>query len=389
MSLIDKYPHLKFEKQWNVNTELSYLLGSCESLVEAIKDAPLAPKVHTELLRVSLIKGANATTAIEGNTLSVEDIKQILNGKNLPESRVYLQKEVENVLRAFNFILEEVVSNSFDGLIQPELIKKYNSFVGAELGEHFDAIPGIFRRDNRIVGNYRCPDPEDIEELVNLLCSWLKVEFGFKRENQSFSQNVIQAIVTHIYLEWIHPFGDGNGRTGRLLEFYILLRHGNPDIASHILSNHYNLTRSDYYRQIQNATTTRDLTSFLVYALRGFRDGLKETLAIVRDYQIGITWKSLIYDEFEELNKSMKKPNSKRIRRLILDWPLNSYLEIEFIRSVSKNVAQLYKDKSNVTIKRDLQFLIDHDLLLKIGILYVPNKDKLLRLLPKRKIKEA
>jgi len=41
----------------------------------------------------------------------------------------------------------------------------------------------------------------------------------------------------------IHPFGDSNGRTARLIEFYILLRAGLPDMVSHILSNHYNDTR--------------------------------------------------------------------------------------------------------------------------------------------------
>ena len=57
---------------------------------------------------------------------------------------------------------------------------------------------------------------------------WLPQEFGFAaNQQQTFLVDaVVQAIVTHVYLEWIHPFGDGNGRTGRLLEFYILLRWG-------------------------------------------------------------------------------------------------------------------------------------------------------------------
>ncbi|NJN71060.1 MAG: hypothetical protein HC801_12855, partial [Nitrospira sp.] len=85
--------------------------------------------------------------------------------------------------------------------------------------------------------------------LFDRFCEWLKKEFCFDSGSQSFEDAVIQAIVTHVYLEWIHPFGDGNGRTGRLLEFYILLRAGNPDISSHILSNFYNETRAEYYRQ--------------------------------------------------------------------------------------------------------------------------------------------
>src|SRR5690606_18248615 len=134
------------------------------------------------------------------------------------------------------------------------------------------------RNRNVVVGTYRCPDASDVEGLVESLCGWLLKEFRFDRGNQTFADIVIQAIVSHVYLEWIHPFSDGNGRTGRLLEFYILLRGGNPDIASHILSNHYNETRSEYYRQLDNATKKRNLAEFIEYALQGFRDGLMETL---------------------------------------------------------------------------------------------------------------
>jgi Fic family protein len=82
-------------------------------------------------------------------------------------------------------------------------------------------------------------------------------------------------------MEFIHPFGDGNGRTGRLIEFYILLRSGAPIITSHILSNFYNETRPEYYRQFENARKKKDLTEFLQYAVLGYRDGLLQTFDVV------------------------------------------------------------------------------------------------------------
>jgi hypothetical protein len=54
---------------------------------------------------------------------------------------------------------------------------------------------------------------------------------------------LIAAVVAHVYFEWIHPFGDGNGRTGRLIELKLLLEAGVPQPAAHLLSNHYNATR--------------------------------------------------------------------------------------------------------------------------------------------------
>ena len=135
--------------------------------------------------------------------------------------------------------------------------------IGRDLGENFAAIPGQLRSNDVIVGHYRCPDYNDVPALLDNLCDWMKREFAFGKSNQQFHGVLIQAIVCHVYIEWIHPFSDGNGRTGRLAEFYIMLRGGNPDIASHILSNYYNQTRQLYYRHLDEASVTGDLSEFI------------------------------------------------------------------------------------------------------------------------------
>ena len=193
--------------------------------------------------------------------------------------------------------------------------------VGKELGEHFDAIPGQLRTDDRVVGPYKCPRPDDVVPLVERLCEWLQEQFRYSSGEQGFSDAVVQAIVTHVYIEWIHPFGDGNGRTGRLLEFYILLRAGNPDIASHILSNFYNETRAEYYRQLDSANKASDLSAFIAYAVQGYRDGLRETLSTIQRSQFEIGWRNLIYDRFAS-HRYRKKNVFKRRRDLVLNLPL-------------------------------------------------------------------
>jgi hypothetical protein len=65
---------------------------------------------------------------------------------------------------------------------------------------------------------------------------------------------ILKAMVAHLYLAWTHPFGDGNGRTARLIEFHILLSAGVPSPAAHLFSNHYNQTRAEYYRQLDRAS---------------------------------------------------------------------------------------------------------------------------------------
>jgi len=279
---MNRQEHLLFRKHWELTSQCLYELGQCDALVQAISNIPLKPQNRDKLLQVALIKGAQATTAIEGNTLSEEEIERIQEGGKLPPSKEYQEIEVRNIIEAFNLLFREIVIENEVRIITPDLIREFHKMISKNLGEHIDAMPGKFREDNRIVGTYRPPEYKYVPELTEKLCSWIRKEFHFD-QNQSFATAVVQAIVTHVYIEWIHPFGDGNGRTGRLIEFYVLLRAGLPGIVSHILSNFYNKTRSEYYRQFDKARKKRDLTWFIEYAVQGFRDGLNENLRIIQE----------------------------------------------------------------------------------------------------------
>jgi Fic family protein len=114
-----------------------------------------------------LNKGALATTAIEGNTLTEEDLAQIQSGRDLEPSRKYQQQEVENILAAFNTILGELVRGRNPEIISPELIRRFNKMVGENIGETFGGNPGQFRRGNVVVGAVYRP----------LLLGWLRPLF--------------------------------------------------------------------------------------------------------------------------------------------------------------------------------------------------------------------
>lgn len=377
------YPHLQFRRHWDVTPKARYELGQCDAIVQAICEMPVRPDYHRELLGVSLVKGAQATTAIEGNTLTEEEVELVAEGGSLPPSKEYQQIEVLNILTAMNTLLREVAVDETEHFVTPELILRFHRMIGQNLGEHFDAIPGRFRTDNRVVGPYRCPDPRDVPELVSRLCKWLRTEFRYSRGDQTFADAGIQAIVTHVYLEWIHPFGDGNGRTGRLLEFYVLLRAGNPDIASHILSNFYNLTRPEYYRQIDGAYRSQSLSDFIEYAVEGFRDGLLETLRTIQTSQFATAWRSFVYDRFAD-RKYTKKTVFKRRRELMLAFPLHRAITLEAITILTPHLARLYAQLSERTLKRDLKILIDMDLLVAHDGRYEANIGDLRLQIPRR-----
>jgi len=380
---MDTHKHISFKKEWELDNECSYMLGECDAYIKALTDIPLKPEHRDRLLRVSLIKGAQATTAIEGNTLSQEEIEKLDEGWKLPPSKEYLEIEVKNILAAFNELLREIVVEDKVRIITPELIKDFHRMIGQNLGNHFDAIPGRFRDDNRVVGRYLAPDYKFVPELVDTLCNWLKQEFHYG-DGQSFSTLVIQAMITHVYIEWIHPFGDGNGRTGRLLEFYILLRTGLPSIVSHILSNFYNQTRPEYYRQLDMAQKNRNLSAFIKYATQGFRDGLNENLNLIQQSQFVIFWHNYIYEAFADI-KYTKRDSFKRKRELILSIPINKELDVDQLIELNPSIAKKYATVNRATVLRDIKELQELNLLIKIGRKYTPNTKILKAMMPSKK----
>jgi Fic family protein len=346
-------------------------------MVDAIKRAPLQPEYRNQLLRVSLVKGAQATTAIEGNTLTESEVRRVAEGESLAQSKQYQEQEVRNILDAMNKILDEVARDGQGRLITPTLVLELHRGVGRELGDRFDAIPGRFRTDSRVVGPYRCPQPEHVEELMAQFCDWLPREFNFATNRQTFAQAVVQAVVSHVYLEWIHPFGDGNGRTGRLLEFYILLRAGNPDIASHILSNLYNDTRPEYYRQLNKASKTCDLSSFLKYAIQGYHDGLQAVMMAVAEKTLEVAWRHLVYARFAD-RPHLKRTVHKRRRDLALAIPpKKDGLAADELMMLTPDLARDYSALTQQTLMRDLRELVEMEIVIVVTGKYKLNFDLL------------
>ena len=109
MPLYREYPQLSFRADWDLSRNTLLMLGQCEAYIKAMNNTPIMPAFYNELMTMALRKGAQATTAIEGNTLSDEEISQLQRGEKLPPSKEYQQIEVKNILEAFNTLLQETV----------------------------------------------------------------------------------------------------------------------------------------------------------------------------------------------------------------------------------------------------------------------------------------
>ncbi len=357
------FEHLKFKRHWELSEETAHKLGQCQALVDCIANVPISPETKKRLGRVSLIKGALASTAIEGNTLSEEEIEKIVEGKPLPKSKAYQEQEVRNIIDAMNQVLGQI--QNLPEIVTPELLQDYHHMVGKNLPDPFKAEPGQFAQSQRIVGGYRCPPPgrkpDQVEGLVKQLCDWLQKEFKFVSHEQAFKNGFLKAVVTHIYIELIHPFDDGNGRTGRLVEFYLLLRAGVPNICAHILSNHYNTTRPEYYDHLNKCRDERDLTSFIDYAITGFFDGINEVWSTVTRELVRDAWRGHVYDTIAKMKWS-KRVTERRGRLLLGMSPVKLY-DMDYIEFKLAKILRENNKVSAQTIERDIKSLIDEKLL--------------------------
>lgn len=361
--------------------KLWLLLGEAKSKCEALGRVPLPPGIASHLHRLYLVKGVHGTTAIEGNTLTEEQVEQILEKTlTLPRSQEYLQQEVVNILVACKALAERAVDDR-PATLTPRLVRSFNKTVLNKLDLDEEVVPGDIRDYDVGVARYRAAPHRDCPYLLARLCQWLN---ELRDGSESIEEEILRAVLAHLYLAWIHPFGDGNGRTARLMEFQILINGGVPTPAAHLMSNHYNLTRSRYLQELDAASKSGgNIVPFLVYAIEGFVEQLSQQLAFVAGQQLRLAWRDYVHELFEN-----KKPTTTLHRRrdllLALSW-LDEPAQKSAIRTISSGMEEAYRNKTNKTITRDLNWLIKEGLLEKGPDGYMARTEIILGFLPARR----
>lgn len=287
-----------------------------------------------------------------------------MNGQlTLPLSQEYLETEIRNIVNAFNKIGDRIIKRG-DSSLSNELIAEYNRLVLKNLKLAPEVTPGQVRQYNVGVARYLAAPWQDCEYLLARLCDWLNgPDFMAPNEDHSIIYSIIKAVVAHLYLAWIHPFGDGNGRTARLVELQILLSAGFPTPAAHLLSNHYNQTRTEYYRQLSiTSQSGGDVLPFIEYAVQGLVDGLRSLIETIKTYQMDIIWENHVHSRF----RHRTGPSADRRKWLVLDLSkLPNPVPRSSLREISARLAGAYAGKTDKTLTRDLNFLERMDLIVR------------------------
>lgn len=366
------HPWISFRPGFERATpQLWSLLGQVAARCEQVARAILPPAAAAEMHKLYLVKGARATTAIEGNTLTEAQVRDRLEGQlELPISQEYLGREVDNVLQACEDIFARVMAGETPPLTR-DWIEEANRIVLAGLEGHLEegVVPGEVPTFAVGVARYPGAPREDCRFLLERLCDWLEEDAVWpdleRHLGSTIAVAMLRAILAHLYIAWIHPFGDGNGRTARLTEFLILARAGVPSPATHLLSNHYNLTRADYYRHLDRSSRANDghgdALGFIVYSLQGLLDGLEEQCRYVEGVQSWLAWEHYVYWRFRLHPRS---PAMNRRREVVL--VLGRHGEAARKRDIpdlAPALVRLYSARTAKTLTRDLNWLLEHELI--------------------------
>ncbi|MBS3136706.1 Fic family protein [Candidatus Woesearchaeota archaeon] len=194
-----------------------------------------------ELEEISIAFTYN-TNAIEGSTITLEEAREIIHDKIAPNKPLRDVGETEAHSKVFLNALEkkEEITN--------ELLLRWHEDI---FGKTKQDIAGRYRDYLVRIGSYIAPDWQDVQELMDELIKFIKAR-------EKINPVELSARV-HYKFEKVHPFGDGNGRIGRLLMNYILWHSGYP-----MLIIEYK-RRKSYYRALEKGEE-----AFVQYFLRRY-----------------------------------------------------------------------------------------------------------------------
>ena len=344
------------------------MLGEAMSKCQHLAGVPLKPKAASELARIYLARGVRATTAIEGNTLSEDEVKAVVEKgtANVSESREYLEREVRNIATCLHEI-DAALASGVRLPIDVDRLCYLNGKILEGIPDKPEVIPGKLRRHDVAVGSYRPPHWTDVPALAEKLVKWIselrRVVTKSSRREERFINAILAAILAHLYIAWIHPFGNGNGRLARLIEVQILSESGVvPIVATNLLSDHYNKTRNAYYLALDEAQL--NVGGFVSYALRGFVDELREQIDVVRAENLQIHWESYVYEVFSA------KPSSEasgRQRDVALNLKPGIRYTPEQITELTTGLAKKYAKCGERTPARDMNELVKLGLVVKVS----------------------
>ena len=265
-----------FKPKFNYTNRIVNNLLKILNIKNFIESANILPKSEVMLRRDARIKGTHASTSIEGNPLTLEDVVKLARGEDVyTETKSKL--EVINHLKVLKYIGRNYNKIPIN---KTTILKIHKDIVRNTLYESKNE--GRYRDVQVFVGDsitrevmYMPPSEKEVPKLMRELIEWIN-----KKIKEKDIDPILIAGITHYQFVHIHPFVDGNGRTARVLCTLVLYKTGYEFRRLFNISEYYEQNRRKYYDAIQSVRKNdMNMTEWLEY----FTDGLKFSMNQVKE----------------------------------------------------------------------------------------------------------
>jgi Fic family protein len=236
-------------------SEVERVAALRERILAAAVQVPWIPALQKD----TRIRNAHSSTAIEGNPLTLEQVRAIEEGREIPATSQRRQREVANYFAGLRFVEKNTQRSA---ITNAEVLKLHRIMAGEVMDQ---GTAGQYRTIRVRVGSYVAPPPERVQPMMSDLLEW------WNKQAAKISPILSSAIVHHQF-ETIHPFADGNGRAGRMLALWELYRRGFDSHHIFSVDEFYWEDRARYYAALEKVRREDDdLTSWLEYSAEGLR----------------------------------------------------------------------------------------------------------------------
>lgn len=280
---------MSYEPQYSITPHLLSQVEEVAKLRERIQSAAVELSWIPALQKDTRTRNSHASTAIEGNPLTLEQVRALEEGREISSAEVRPKREVLNYFAGLRYVEKHANKKT----LRHEDIFDLHRLLAGQVMDQGEA--GRYRTIQVRVGRHFPPAAADVSGLMFELLEW------WNTKALALSP-VLSSSILHYQFEWIHPFADGNGRTGRALALWELYRRGFDRHHIFSVDEYYWEDRPAYYHALDAVRGAgEDLTGWLEYCARGLVQTLGRVWMRVQTYNIRSTEKLVLRPRQEKL----------------------------------------------------------------------------------------
>ncbi len=289
---------MPYEPQFSITPRLLTLVEQTAALRERIQSAAVELLWIPALQKDTRTRNSHASTAIEGNPLTLEQVRALEEGRELSAVEVRPKREILNYFAGLRYVEKHAGKKT----VRHEDIFGLHRLLAGQVMDQGEA--GRYRTIQVRVGRHFPPAAADVSGLMFELLDWWN-------KKASALSPVLSSSILHYQFEWIHPFADGNGRTGRALALWELYRRGFDSHHIFSVDEYYWEDRPAYYRALDAVREEGgDLTGWLEYSAQGLCQTLDRVWTRVQSYQVRSPGKLVLRPRQEQLLRLLRDHGS-------------------------------------------------------------------------------